>query len=74
MRDLILNHVSKEGWDNSCWSDDNLASKKIYPNFQFPAKNRKWLSRDRTSTESCSMMVQRVQAAREKPVPLEEEN
>jgi hypothetical protein len=48
------------GWDSSCWSDDNLSSKNIYPRFQFPAKSKQLLSRVKTSDESMQLMVRRL--------------
>ena len=63
---LILEHVSVMGWDACCWSDESLASKKIYPKYQFPAKSKKWLPRATSSEDSMRMLVQRVQATHEK--------
>ena len=63
---LILEHVSIMGWDASCWSDDALASKKIYPRYQFFSKSKKWLVRVKTSEESMRMLVRRVQVTHEK--------
>ena len=34
----ILAHVGELGWTNCVWGDENLATKKLYPNFQFTAK------------------------------------
>ena len=65
MLESILSHVSRIGWDNTCWSDDNLASKKIYPIFQFPAKSPRWQARVKTTPESMAMMAQRVQSKQE---------
>ena len=48
-----------------CWSDENLSSKKIVPGYQFPSKSKKWLSRVRTSDESMSLMVSRMQTSHE---------
>ena len=56
----VLDHVGAMGWDSSCWSDDNLSSKKIYPRFQFPAKSKQWLPRIKTSDESMQLMVRRL--------------
>ena len=54
------------GWDACCWSEDALASKKICPKYQFPAKSKKWLPRVKSSEDSMRMLVQRVQATHEK--------
>ena len=40
----ILKHVNAVGWENACWSDDNLSTKKLYPGFQFAGKQQ-WTSR-----------------------------
>ena len=66
---LILAHVSKMGWDNACWSEENLSSKKIYPHFQFPAKSKKWLARLKTTEFSRMMMVKRAQGKHEALLP-----
>ena len=48
------------------WSEDNLASKKIYPKYQFPSKSKKWTPRVRTSEESMLIMKQRVNTVHER--------
>jgi hypothetical protein len=58
--------VGDLGWESSCWSDDNLSSKKLYPGYQFPSKSKKWVSRLKTTPESMALFVQRVQTAHEK--------
>jgi hypothetical protein len=58
--------VGNVGWENACWSDDNLSSKKLYPQFQFPAKGKNWQARIRTCDESMDLMVQRAQNVMEK--------
>jgi hypothetical protein len=62
----ILVHVGNVGWDASCWTDDNLSSKKLYPGFQFPSKSKKWVSRLKTTEESMALFVTRVQTAHER--------
>ena len=62
----ILAHVGDIGWSDCFWSDDNLSSKKIYPNFQFPSKSKHWLPRVRTSSESMALMVKRAHTVQEK--------
>ena len=62
----ILAHVGSLGWDASCWTDDNLSSKKIYPGYQFPSKSKKWVARLKTTDESMSLFVQRVQTTHER--------
>ena len=62
----ILVHVGHLTWEGSCWSDDNLASKKIYPGYQFPSKGKKWVSRLKTNAESMALFVDRIQGIHEK--------
>ena len=40
----ILKHVNTQGWEQCCWSDDNLSTKKLYPGFQFAGKQQ-WVPR-----------------------------
>ncbi len=54
---IILGHVAAMGWENCCWSDDNLSSKKLFPKFQFPSKTKKWLARMKTSDSSMELAV-----------------
>ena len=61
----ILAHVGNVGWDSSCWSDDNLSSKKLYPSFSFPSKSKKWAGRLKVTDESMGLFVQRVQTVHE---------
>lgn len=56
-----MDHVGRYTWDKSCWSDDNLSSKRIYPRYQFSAKSKKWLPRLLTSEGSMILMVQHMQ-------------
>ena len=58
--------MGRLGWEGSCWSDDNLSTKKIYPGYQFPSKGKKWVSRLRTTDESMALFVERVQGCHEK--------
>ena len=44
------------------WTDDNLASKKFYPKFSFPAKSKKWVSRLRTSEKSMILCIRYLQS------------
>jgi len=57
----ILKHVGDLGWDQSAWSDDNLASRKVYPKCQFSTKSKKWLPRIKTCDESMALLIRRVQ-------------
>ena len=54
-------HVSELGWQGCPWSEDSLSTKRLYPGHQFPAKEKKWLQRLKTSEVSMSLAVQRIQ-------------
>lgn len=41
VQDAILKEVSRSGWVNGPYSDDNLASKKLYDAYQHKATNSK---------------------------------
>ena len=58
--DEILNHVGTLGWENCAWTEENLASKRLFPGHVFPAKNRKWQQRLRVSDRSLRIMVLRI--------------
>ena len=63
VKDNILEHVGNVSWDDSCWNEDTLSSKKIYPGFQFQAKSKQWLPRLKTSDASMGLMVSRMHTA-----------
>lgn len=67
--DSILDHVGSMGWDSCVWTEDTLASKKIYPNHQFASKSKKWTSRVKTSEESFLLMIDRAQNVHEMSNP-----
>ena len=51
----------EHSWNNCCWSDDNLANKKLYPDHTFSTGSKKsWAGRLRTSSESMILAVQRA--------------
>ena len=58
---LLLTHIGKFTYENSAWSDESLSSKKIYPGFAFPAKNKTWAARVRVTEESMMLHVEYVQ-------------
>ena len=64
--DAILAHVGNLSWDAAVWSDDNLATKKLYPKFQFTCKAKSWLPRLKTSEKSMELCVLRLQRLHEK--------
>ena len=56
---MILLHVGTMGW-HDCWcSDDNLASKKLYPDYQFSSKSKRWIGRLRTNADSMRLVIKR---------------
>lgn len=58
--DEVVEHVGYWGWDSAAWTDDSLASKKVYPGYQFPAKVKSWLPRVKVCAESMELFVRRV--------------
>ena len=62
----ILDHVGNVSWENCCWTEDILSSKKIYPGYQYHSNTKTWVSRLRTSDESMDLMVSRMQTLHEK--------
>ena len=62
---LIVKHCAKLGWVGSVWSEDALATKKLYPGHQFPAKNKLWLVRLKTTEQSTLIAIQRLQVKHE---------
>ena len=63
--DLILDHVNTLGWDHCVYSEDNLASKRIYVGYQFPAKSKRWQQRLKVTELSMLTMTSRVQFLQE---------
>ena len=61
--DRILDHVGDFGWETSCWTEETLASKKLYPGYQFPyGRSKKWQPRVRTTEDSTDLAVRRAHA------------
>ncbi|CAK9018185.1 Uncharacterized protein SCF082_LOCUS13970 [Durusdinium trenchii] len=58
---LVLDHVNDFGWDKNLWSDDSLAVKKMYPNFQFACAKKSWLPRMKTTEESMELCIKHLQ-------------
>lgn len=71
MLDRILNDIDQYGWDNSLWSAEGLANKKIFPNHQHAPRGlpSSWLDRLRTNNENCIMFVQRANSLNAKKAP-----
>ncbi|CAK8987791.1 Uncharacterized protein SCF082_LOCUS1126 [Durusdinium trenchii] len=59
--DNILTHVGVMGWSESCWTEDNLASKRLFPGHSFHTRSRKWASRLKVTDDSFRYMVKKVQ-------------
>ena len=56
----ILGHTGHMGWQDSWCTDDNPASKKMYPDFQFGSKSKKWTMRLRANGPSMLLTVTRL--------------
>ena len=67
--DEILCHVGTLGWENAAWTEENLASKRLFPNHAFPAKSRKWQQRLKVSDKSLRIMVRRIHWDQEHQAP-----
>ena len=62
--DDILTHVGVMGWPDSGWTEENLASKRLFPGHAFnTGRSRKWAARLKVTEESFRLMVKRVQLA-----------
>ncbi len=54
----ILAHVGRLSFANSVWTDDNLASKRMYTGYQFASRSKKWLPRLKVTNESMMLHVE----------------
>ena len=61
----ILGHVGRVGWEGSVWSDDNLSLKRMYLDYVFPARNKKWTPRLAVTKESMMLQITHMQTAHE---------
>ena len=60
--DLLTEMVSVSGWDESGWTEDGLASKRILPGYIFRCTaSKKWTARQTVTPESCILMLERIQ-------------
>jgi hypothetical protein len=62
-RQHLLNHVALLGFDDSCLSDDMLASKKVLPGYQFRTtgtSNKPWLGRKKVSEQSLGLATHKA--------------
>jgi hypothetical protein len=39
---IIAEHISAVGWNGSCFSDDALSTRKMYPGFTFKHSKKGW--------------------------------
>ena len=60
VRNDILEHVGAVGWDSSAWTEESLASRKLYPGHTFSSKGKGWAARLKTTEQSMLCMVKRV--------------
>ena len=57
---VVRDHVGTVGWENSVFSEELLASKKLLPGHQFKAPNKLWASRSRMSEGSLLLALRRL--------------
>jgi hypothetical protein len=58
----LIKHVAEHGWESCAWTDDVLASKKMYPGFAPRGGSKLWNERQKITGKSCKLMVESVQA------------
>ena len=59
VRTIILDSVSRLGWGNSMWSDDNIGSTYIYPGHQHKAVSKDRVPRLQVTDESMLIHLKR---------------
>ena len=59
--DDILTHVGIMGWSESCWTEENLASKRLFPGHGFHSRSRKWAPRLKVTDDSLRLLVKKLQ-------------
>ena len=58
---MLLDDVPQNGWDESPWSEEGLASKKIYPGSHFRTSHSKaWTKRQVITKESLRLMRRQI--------------
>ena len=62
VRNEIMEHVGSVGWDASAWTEELLASRKLYPGHSFAAKGKGWAARLKTTDQTMLCFVKRVHA------------
>lgn len=61
LADVILRSVGELGYDNCPFSEDNMASKKIYPGYSFKCTgSKKWAGRKKVTQDSFELHMRRV--------------
>ena len=59
--ELVTRMVSATGWEDGCWTEDALASKRIFPGYAFRCHDSKaWTARQTVTTTSCVLMIERI--------------
>jgi len=59
--DVLTEMVSTFGWEESGWTEDGLASKRILPGYVFRCTTSKtWTARQTVTKESCVLMLERI--------------
>lgn len=58
---LVAEMVSATGWEEGCWTEDALASKRIFPGHVFRVvESKAWSARQTVTKASCVLMLERV--------------
>lgn len=58
---LVTEMVSATGWEEGCWTEDALASKRIFPGHVFRVvESKAWTARQTVTKASCVLMLERV--------------
>lgn len=59
--DVLTEMVSTFGWEESGWTEEGLASKRILPGYVFRCTTSKsWTARQTVTKESCVLMLERI--------------
>ena len=60
-QEFMQTYVGEVGYSNSFMTDDNMATKKIFPSFQFKClRSKHWTKRLKTTDESMLLMLRRA--------------
>ena len=58
-RNIVVADISAKGWDNSVWTEEGLACKKMYPGTHFRCQSKKWTARKVVTPHSLRLMLLR---------------